>query len=600
MNKIVELIINFEEFELEDLGVEVLSLVESPAIEVNWMAFANEEFIDKIPGESKDDYVSRCIPVLIGEGYDQDQAAAICYNSYSNSFSSKDLVDNTGFEKFEEWIYSNIDKFKKPGGDLTAQGGTNHKEQMDKLLELGIPTEFPMGYCFQVAQFMFYALGGYDGPYTLKCIKKMQIPLDGIIFQTSHWYLQDEESGQIIDLTASQFEGITDINDWYKDGRRANLGFSWYKVNGEKLEFENTVPSIQTLKLYSYWKEENGELEGIEKHYVASKYEELRKEFTEMDFAAVGEEVDDERKAFEEHVIEVARKVGETIDPSEIIYVDASKEQFATVEEVLQGIRALNILGELSEEAKESQGVLRYRYAGPSGQRTFCATLKALNKIYSREDITRMNRFNPGFGIGGSNSYSVFEYKGGPNCQHFWEELIQYEQGGRNVLVSLGPAGGDAGKTNNSGRPSSAGAVDNNAYFHKTWAFSDDDKQIVTGPAMIPQQLIPRRDEMGNLFHVYFSKDTIERIARKFLADNNTHNTDINHNGNVVNENTLLESWIVEDPKMDKATAMGFNVPRGAWMVSMKINNKETWNKIKDGELNGFSVEGSFLEIVQK
>ena len=57
MNKIVELIINFDEFELEDLGVEVLSLVESPAIEVNWMAFANEEFIDKIPGESKDDYV---------------------------------------------------------------------------------------------------------------------------------------------------------------------------------------------------------------------------------------------------------------------------------------------------------------------------------------------------------------------------------------------------------------------------------------------------------------------------------------------------------------------------------------------------------------
>jgi len=32
----------------------------------------------------------------------------------------------------------------------------------------------------------------------------------------------------------------------------------------------------------------------------------------------------------------------------------------------------------------------------------------------------------------------------------------------------------------------------------------------------------------------------------------------------------------------------------------MKINNKDTWNKIKAGELNGFSVEGSFLEVVQK
>ena len=601
MNKIVELIINFEEFELEDLGVEVLSLVESPAIEVNWMAFANEEFIDKIPGESKDDYVSRCIPVLIGEGYDQDQASAICYNSYSNSFSSKDLVDNTGFEKFAKFFEANQELFSVNNTDMSASGGMNHKEMTEMLQEKGVNTDYPFGYCYPVSQFMFYMLDGYEGDYDLKCAKKMEYEVNGMLATTTHWFIQNKKTDRIIDLTASQFDGLLDVNQWYPKATRANLGFPYYNLEDDKrAEFENTVPSLQVLKVYDKWREENEILPGLEKYWKASKYEKLRKEFSEMDFAAVGEEVDDERKAFEEHVIEVARKVGETIDPSEIIYVDASKEQFATVEEVLQGIRALNILGELSEEAKESQGVLRYRYAGPSGQRTFCATLKALNKIYSREDITRMNRFNPGFGIGGSNSYSVFEYKGGPSCQHFWEQLIQYEQGGRNVLVSLGPAEGDAGKTNNSGRPSSAGAVANNAYFHKTWAFSGDDKQIVTGPAMIPQQLIPRRDEMGNLFHVYFSKDTIERIARKFLADNNTHNTDINHNGNVVNENTLLESWIVEDPKMDKATAMGFNVPKGTWMTSVKINNKETWNKIKAGELNGFSVEGSFLEIVQK
>ena len=42
MNKIVELIINMEEFEFEDLGVEIMSLVDRPAIEVNWMAFSEE------------------------------------------------------------------------------------------------------------------------------------------------------------------------------------------------------------------------------------------------------------------------------------------------------------------------------------------------------------------------------------------------------------------------------------------------------------------------------------------------------------------------------------------------------------------------------
>ena len=423
MNKIVELIINMEEFEFEDLGVEIMSLVDKPAIEVNWMAFSEELEFRENP----------------------------------------DCPD--GFEH------------QMPDGSWMC--GKEHGMECDDCYDLE-------GACWP----------GYEA-----------------------------------------------------------IGMK--NKNGKKVP--NCVPITNSAQFKK-----------------------------------------DENEAFEKHVIEIAKEVGETVDPEEIIYVNTDKEQFASIEEVLQGIRALDILGNLTDEQKKQDAQIKYRYAGPSGQRTFCATLKALNKIYSREDITRMNRFNPGFGIDGSSSYSVFEYKGGPNCQHFWEQLLQYKDNGRNVLVSIGPAAGDAGMTNNSRTPSSAGSVSNNAYFSKTWSFSDDDQMIVTGPAMIPQQLIARRDDLGNLFHVYFSKDTIEKIARKFLADNNTHNTDINHNGSVVNENTLLESWIVADPKMDKSTSMGFNVPKGTWMTSYKINDEETWKKIKAGELNGFSVEGSFLEVIQK
>jgi len=122
---------------------------------------------------------------------------------------------------------------------------------------------------------------------------------------------------------------------------------------------------------------------------------------------------------------------------------------------------------------------------------------------------------------------------------------------------------------------------------------------IITGPAMIPNQMIPRKDDKGNVFHVYFSKETIKLLAKKFLQDNNAHNTDINHNNNVVNENTLLESWIVEDTEMDKAKALGFTLPEGSWMTSYKINNIDTWNDIKEGKLNGFSVTGQFIEKLQ-
>ena len=314
----------------------------------------------------------------------------------------------------------------------------------------------------------------------------------------------------------------------------------------------------------------------------------------EVNWMAFSEERDD----FEEHVLKIASEVGEPMNPEDVIYLDGSKAEFATVSDYLQGARALDALEGLDPSTPAQ---LRYRYAGPAGQRTFCATLKALNRTYSREDITRMNRFNPGFGARGAASYSVFEYKGGPNCRHYWEELVQFNNGTKNVLISLGPATGDAGQSNNSDDRSPSGSVSNNAYLmSKAWSFSSDDEMIVTGPAMIPNALIPRKDEMGNLFHVYFSKETVKNIAKKFLQDNNAHNTDINHDDNVVTENTLLESWIVENPDMDKSTALGFNVPEGTWMTSYKINNEETWQKIKAGELNGFSVTGNFLEIVQK
>tara|TARA_R110000772_G_scaffold29856_7_gene74374 strand:+ start:793 stop:1803 length:1011 start_codon:yes stop_codon:yes gene_type:complete len=314
----------------------------------------------------------------------------------------------------------------------------------------------------------------------------------------------------------------------------------------------------------------------------------------EVNWMAFSEEQD----KFHEHILKIAAEVGEPINPEDVIYVDGNAEEFATVSDYLDGARALNALEGLDPSTPAE---LRYRYAGPFGQRTFCATLKALNRTYSREDITRMNSFNPGFGARGSRSYSVFEYKGGPNCNHYWEEMVKFNNGTKDVLVSLGPATGAAGESNNSNDQSPNGSVTNNAYLmSKNWSFSTDDQMIVTGPAMIPLALIPRKDELGNTFHVYFSKETVQKIAKKFLADNNTHNTDVNHDDNVVAENTLLESWIVQDSKMDKATALGFDVPDGSWMVSYKINNKDTWNKIKEGSLNGFSVTGSFLEILQK
>ena len=131
----------------------------------------------------------------------------------------------------------------------------------------------------------------------------------------------------------------------------------------------------------------------------------------------------------------------------------------------------------------------------------------------------------------------------------------------------------------------------------KQFAFSfDDDKRIATGPLMIPNKMILRRDEEGKPYYIYFSKATIEKMAEKFLKLNKHNNTDVDHNANVTTQNTLLESWISEDKMYDKAYKMGFALPMGTWYVSYKINDDETWRKIKEGELKGFSLAGPFIE----
>ena len=38
------------------------------------------------------------------------------------------------------------------------------------------------------------------------------------------------------------------------------------------------------------------------------------------------------------------------------------------------------------------------------------------------------------------------------------------------------------------------------------------------------------------------------------------------------------------------------NVPEGTWMVSMKVDNEEIYEKAKNGEVKGFSIEGYFAD----
>ena len=125
------------------------------------------------------------------------------------------------------------------------------------------------------------------------------------------------------------------------------------------------------------------------------------------------------------------------------------------------------------------------------------------------------------------------------------------------------------------------------------------DKQILMGAALIPDKPIYRKDG-DEEYYVYFSKETIAKTAEAFFRNNNQNNATLEH-AEVLDNMTVFESWIVEDPEFDKSKKYGLEVPAGTWMVSMKVDDKDVWdNYVKDNKVFGFSIEGKFANVLRR
>ena len=142
--------------------------------------------------------------------------------------------------------------------------------------------------------------------------------------------------------------------------------------------------------------------------------------------------------------------------------------------------------------------------------------------------------------------------------------------------------------------------------FSKKHQFSiskiDEEKRIITGPAMIAEKDIITEDWDGNLYAEYFSADTIRKISEKFILDGKLNSINLEHYLNA-NDISIVEYWIVEHSHQDKSAFLGYNLTPGSLMISMKVNNDTVWDLIKNGSLKGFSIEGFFtsrFKIIQK
>jgi hypothetical protein len=472
--------------ELQDSGVDAIALVDSPAIEKNWMFFRKEQFVEPQAGESESDYMGRCISNNIDEGQSQEQAVAVCISKWQSHSAmefakvSFDFDDTLSTDRGLELAK----KYKDAGDTLYIISARNEVSSgmLDRASELGIPES------------RVYATGSNKAK--VEKVKDLNI---------------DKHIDNNVDVIA-ELGGL-----------------------GEKFE-------INTGGLAPYTQQTpKNKKDLVEKSVDLSK------------------------------VLEFAKTVG-----------------FAPSDFTENGME-FNAIPE-GFDLELAKGYTVYKYSGSVGSdtRDFCREMVGLDRFYTFEEIDAMGAqaVNPGFGLGGASTYSIWDWKGGPNCKHRWQKFYVTAEG---TFENKGPAPGKPGD-----KPED---MPNSGYaFSQTkMLFADESKHEIVGIAMVPDMEIPRKDKDGNIYFVKFSKDVIAKIAEKFMREQRLSATNIQHVDNDNAGSYVFESWITET-ETDKANSIyGLDAPIGSWVVKMRVTDETTWNKVKAGELKGLSIQGNFV-----
>jgi hypothetical protein len=141
-------------------------------------------------------------------------------------------------------------------------------------------------------------------------------------------------------------------------------------------------------------------------------------------------------------------------------------------------------------------------------------------------------------------------------------------------------------------------------YFHNEkelikFAAVDNEKRTLIGPILIPDKRIIRVDAEGEPYEVFFTKDTVSKLAQNYLMKKYTDSATLEHDAKIKGVH-LVESWI-KDGQFDKSNNFGLSLPKGTWVGMFKITDDKIWNDyVKTGKVKGFSIEGLFSHKLVK
>ena len=135
-------------------------------------------------------------------------------------------------------------------------------------------------------------------------------------------------------------------------------------------------------------------------------------------------------------------------------------------------------------------------------------------------------------------------------------------------------------------------------YFDKDkklekFAVSNKVEHIVAGVIMLADTPIYRRYD-GYEYYITFSKDTLKEIAEQMIKNGVGSNVNIEHEeGSEVKDVNLMEIFTIDHEKGISPTFFK-DVPDGSLIGFYKVRNDDVWNKIENGEVLSFSLEGIF------
>lgn len=132
-----------------------------------------------------------------------------------------------------------------------------------------------------------------------------------------------------------------------------------------------------------------------------------------------------------------------------------------------------------------------------------------------------------------------------------------------------------------------------------SFAVENEEERKVLGVVMTADSPIYRRDSSGYEYYIVYDRQTIEKMAEKYIRQNRANNVDLDHSFEL-EEGIYLNEFFIKD------TAKGINptgfeeVNDGSLFAIFHVVNDTVWNAIKEGTFKGFSLSGYFdSELVQ-